>query len=268
MENHKPNLNETPQDPDAELVRLGLEELMLQKKVASVAVERKRLIRQRFWRRAMLAGMVMLTAYGVFKIFSAPQPVQEPLQQGNPSMPVPDTTSIPKQLKQEPIAQIKPSPNIPAPRFPSPNVRGENQENPARKALLDQIWYTEYPPAGIALNDRFAPAGALLKSRDFNSAYVQLQRIERKLPENDTLSLLKGYCLLEMGEGAEALVYFQRIQGNPAAWAPALQWYQGLGYLLTDDRVNAVKTFRTISNTAKHPYQDQSKKAIQLLTGK
>lgn len=262
MEDQQPNLNDTPQDPDAERVRLGLEELLLQKKVAEVAIQRKRLEQQRFWRNLILAGILLLALYGSYLVLFPAQTPSAPVEQRQTPVPAP------LQTPPGPIAQNKPATNPPEPRYPSPNIRGENQANPAREALLNQIGHPDYPPAGVTLNERFNPSGDLLKARDFNNAYVQLQRLERKSPENDTLQLLKGYCLLEMGEGAEALVYFQKLGQKQVSWTPTLQWYQGLGYLLTDDRQRAIGIFRKISTTPQHPFRERSKKALQVLEGK
>jgi tetratricopeptide (TPR) repeat protein len=92
-----------------------------------------------------------------------------------------------------------------------------------------------------------------------------LQRLERKLPENDTLRLLKGYCLMEMGEGAEALIYFEKLKGKKPDWELTLEWYRGLSSLLTGDKEQAMAIFSKIAAEPRHPYREQSKKAIQVL---
>lgn len=85
------------------------------------------------------------------------------------------------------------------------------------------------------------------------------------MPENDTLRLLKGYCLMELGEGSEALTYFEKLESRQPVWRLRLQWYRGLSQLLAGDQDQAIRTFRSIASTPGHPYLEQSKKAIQVL---
>ena len=82
---------------------------------------------------------------------------------------------------------------------------------------------------------------------------------------NDTLRYLKGYCLLEMGEGNEALTYFEPLQGRHAAWEPQLQWYRGLAMLLADKRPEALALFKRVAAKSGHLYRRQAEKALKLL---
>ena len=87
-------------------------------------------------------------------------------------------------------------------------IRGDETADKARKALLDQLWYTDYPLTGLKTSQSFTKADESLKKRDFNAAYLELGRLEGQMAQNDTLLYLKGYCLMEMGEGEEALAGF------------------------------------------------------------
>ncbi|MCK6694766.1 MAG: hypothetical protein L6Q97_22030 [Thermoanaerobaculia bacterium] len=65
----------------------------------------------------------------------------------------------------------------------------------ALAALLDRVWYMDFPPAGTRFAPPYDEAGRLLQARDFSKAYVRLELLERANPASDTLRLLKGYCL-------------------------------------------------------------------------
>lgn len=268
-------------------VREGLSQLRLQKKVEAAAAARKAMKQSRFWRRFIgglaLAGVFALALFVVFKEADLPktsdsapakqapgQPIQPDMNRLQPAEQAPALPKFPEQKQkkptQQPIAGVDQN-ELPPPAFPGPNIRGENSDNKAWKTLLDQVWYTDYPPAALILADTFAEADQLLKSRDFNKAYVRLQRLERKLPDNDTLRYLKGYCLMEMGEGAEALTYFENIEAPLPALEGQLQWYRGLCSLLAGEQQKALAEFKKIAATPKHPYRRQSQRAVALLNG-
>jgi len=281
MEDFKQYLSEGADDRErdaAKQVLEGLAGLRLENKVAEVAAERRAWLRRRLWGRMALMAALVIIAGVAFWVFGEKEGVgaQKAIEQPGLQQPIatdnqPDVqTQLPPEKQEKkresgPIAQNNAPDRLPSPRFPSPNIRGENSEDKAWKALLDQVWYTEYPPAGIELSETFEKPDQFLKNRDFSTAYVQLQRIERKMPENDTLQLLKGYCLMEMGEGADALAYFEKIKGKNSKWEPTLQWNQGLSLLLTGDKEKALSAFRQIAAQPKHPFQAQSKRAIQVL---
>jgi len=79
------------------------------------------------------------------------------------------------------------------------------------------------------------------------------------------LHYLRAYCLLETGEGQEALLHFAQIQNRPLAREPQLQWYRGLTLLLADKRSEAIALFNVIAANAGHPYRRQARKALKLL---
>ncbi len=274
MEDFKQYLSEGADKSERDAARQvmeGLSGLRLENKVAEVAAERQALLRQRFWSLVIWAAAgVVLIAGATFWLFKQPetkdvQNTAPPIQQ----QPIANDQAPPQTPEDKkdpnPIAQRNTPDRLPSPRFSSPTIRGENQENKALKALLDQVWYTDYPPAGMVVSAAFEKADAFLKSRDFSNAYVQLQRLERKMPENDTLQYLKGYCLMEMGEGAEALTYFDKVTGKQAGWEMSLEWYKSLSWLLTGDREKALSVFKSIAATPKHSYKEQARKAQQMI---
>ncbi len=148
-------------------------------------------------------------------------------------------------------------------------IRGDADENKALKAILNQVWYVDYPLTRLKVSPAFKQADESLKQRDFTTAYLQLDHLlESNLVEadNDTLRYLKGYCLLEMAEGNEALTYLNPLQGRHAAWEPQLQWYRGLAMLLTDERKKALALFKQLEAQPLHPYRRQAGKAVGLLS--
>ena len=186
---------------------------------------------------------------------------------------------------------------IPEPLHAAPDLvamRGQGEANAALKAQLDRLWYVDYPPFGLKIDATYRSADQLLKKRDFSAAYLALEQIEQmqadslslkiarenqKLLEkdptaspvaasplaNDTLLYLKAYCLLEMGEGQEAIFYFSRMRFPDPAWIPQLTWYRALALLQANQRSEALAVFNTIAANSGHPYRRQARKALKLL---
>ncbi|MBL7827238.1 MAG: hypothetical protein JNJ57_11440 [Saprospiraceae bacterium] len=178
-----------------------------------------------------------------------------------PTLPLRDTSSFqppPPQQQQRPMAQAQ----LPEPRYPAPRLK---EDNPKLKPVLDQLWYTEFPPPGVKFSTSVTDVTALLAQRKFTAALSLLNVKESATVSNDTLRFLKGYCLLELGEGHNALRYLDRLELKQPGWQPQLQWYRGLGWLLTGDTSNALPIFREIANTPDHPLLKQGQKAVDLL---
>jgi hypothetical protein len=162
------------------------------------------------------------------------------------------------------------------------------------KALLDQLWYVDYPLFGLKTSDAYDRADQLLQQRNFSAAYLALDEIEQaqidslslsiarenqkrleKDPTaspiaaspmaNDTILYLKAYCLLEMGEGQEAMFNFSRMRFPDPAWIPQLTWYRALALLQANKRSEALALFNTIAANPGHPYRKQARKALKLL---
>lgn len=168
-----------------------------------------------------------------------------------------------------PIAQLRPDERLPDPRYPAPEVmmRGDEPSTTAddQQALLNRLWYTHYPLDGLVAASGFAKADSLLRLRDFTSAYIHVQRLERQWPQNDTVRYLKAYCLMEMGQGAEAQSYLESLQGRVPAWNAQLAWYRGLSLLQAGQKEGALSVFGEIAKSGKMPYRAYGKKAVGLL---
>jgi hypothetical protein len=283
MEEHKQYLNDDADEAErraAAQVMEGLAGLRLEAKVGEVAAERAALYRRRRWQRTFIAMVALVLVAGAAYLFfekkdppATPPRSQQPAgQPETPAAPADNRNApadpVKNNTSNKPIAQLPPSERLPNPRYPAPDVtmiRGDETANKARKAMLDQLWYTNYPLTGLKTGNAFKKADESLKKRDFNAAYLELERLEGQLAPNDTLLYLKSYCLLEMGEGEEALAGFDKLQGRHAAWEPQLQWYRGLAMLLADKRGKARALFKQIEKSPGHPYRSHAAKAEKLL---
>lgn len=279
MEEYKQYLSDHADDAEraaAAQVLEGLEALRLEAKVHQVATERADLYRRIFRRRIFMAVIVLTlgaaAAYIIFMKKETPAPSTPPVPSTDKPLLRPNTTPTPLPPEatstDKPIAQLDPGERLADPRYSAPEpalIRGDANENKALKTLLNRLWYTHYPLAGLKTGDVFSKADTYLKKRDFTGAYLELMQLEGTLTGNDTLGYLKGYCLLEMGEGKEAMHYFDPLQGRHAGWEPQLQWYRGLAMLLADEQSKALTLFRELAGRPKHPYQRQAEKAVGLL---
>lgn len=328
MEKYEQYLSDNADDDErraAEQVLEGLAGLRLEAKLREVAAEQAAQHRRTFWGRLLfsLAALAFLAvvAYWFFSRNVA-APSVSPSEKHAPKPPSPIENQPPTQYKLEkplerpPVAQLKPKkqvpPVLPSPIFPTyalqdelipeplysaPDLvamRGAGEANVALKALLDQLWYVDYPPFGLKINGTYRSADQLLQQRNFSAAYLALEEIEhvqidslshriarenQKLLEkdptaspvaampmaNDTLLYLKAYCLLEMGEGQEAIFYFSRMRFPDPAWIPQLTWYRALALLQADKRKEALVLFKQIAEEQGHPYRRQARKALKLL---
>lgn len=280
MEDYKSYLNEDASESErqsAARVMEGLQGLRLEAKVEAVQAERAERRRRRrigyligVLALALLAGLAYRLAW---RQSATPPPMPQQQQQQPPAAPPDSPLTEPAspptpQQPPPPIAQLKADELLPNPDYPAPDVtiiRGDEAADKGRKALLDQLWYTGYPLKGLKISSPFEKADESLRKRDFAAAYLELERLEDQMPPNDTLRYLKGYCLLEMGEGEEAETYFSALENPAAAWAPQLDWYLALSKLLADKPDEAAALFRRMAGKAAHPYQLRSQKALGLL---
>lgn len=281
MEEFKQYLNDNADEAErraAEQVMEGLQGLRLEAKVAEVAAERATLYRRLRWQRiftsmvalALLAGAAYLFFVKNDTLAPQQQPVEQPAKPPfpvvNQDAPSENTT---EKTASDPIAQLPPDERLPNPRYPAPDasmMRGDDAADKKQQALLDQLWYTDYPLKGLKPGNAFKKVDESLKKRNFNAAYLELEILESRMPMNDTLRYLKAYCFLETGEGNEALAYLDSIQGRHSAWEPQLQWYRGLAMLLADEREKALALFKQLETRSKHPYRRQAEKAAGLLS--
>lgn len=214
------------------------------------------------------------------EVSTTPTTVSTPKKQESaPSEEVETTTSAPKKTetkpttptqskqpkkKPQPIAQSPEISSIP-PRIPPVNIRGKSEDKEAWDALMNSIWVSQFPPANTQFSPAFAPSVQLLTDKDFNKAFVRLRLLERKMPANDTVAFLKGYCLTELREGQESLDYFAKMTAEPADWAAALTWYRALDYLLIGETEKAGNLLNTMAKDANHPFQKASQNALEVL---
>lgn len=298
MEDYEQYLSNNAEDDErraAAQVMEGLAGLRLEAKLREVAAEQAVQHRRTLWRRLLftLAALAFLAAvaYWFFSKNEATSSVP-PSEKQAPSAPAPRKEQAPEQDKLEkprekpPIAQIKPKeevPELPVPIFPTfalqdevipeplhaaPDLvatRGAGQANTALQALLDQLWYVDYPLQGLEVSRAFSSVDENLKKRDFTAAYLELEQLSSTQATNDTLHYLQAYCLLETGEGQEALLHFAQIQSRQLDWEPQLEWYRGLAMLLADKRSEALAQFSAIAANSGHTYRRQARKALKLL---
>lgn len=191
------------------------------------------------------------------------KPEMQPTVPSEPATPATTPTTV-EEEKTTP-SQPKPIAVLPLPDFPAPNVRGENGNNTAWKAMLDKLWYTQLPPKATSFGAPFGAVVAKISKRDFENAFVELETLEGTLPANDTLSLLKGYCLLEMGEGADALRNLERLEGGHSNWKAWLEWHRALARLISSGKDQALPEFQSVAKQSNHSYQQQARKALNLL---
>ena len=298
MEKYEQYLSDNADDDErraAAQVLEGLAGLRLEAKLREVVAEQAAQHRRPRWRRLLftLAALAFLAAVAYwFFSKNVSTPSVPPIEKQAPSSPSPSKKQTPEQNKLEkprekpPIAQIKPQEEVPVPPDPilptfaiqdevipvplhaAPDLvaaRGQGEANAALKALLDQLWYVDYPLLGLDVSEAFHSVDENLKKRDFTAAYLELEQLSSTQATNDTLHYLQAYCLLETGEGQEALLLFAQIQNRQLAGDPQLQWYRGLALLLADKRSEAIALFNVIAANAGHPYRRQARKALKLL---
>lgn len=226
----------------------------------------------------LLGGALLLLLVVYLLVFpkaptgtSSPGEKKQEILPANPTNPTPENApgvpvieQIPTPKPTAPIAANRPSGSR-RPDYPAPNIRGQQDGNSAWQKTLDQLWFTQFPPQNTRFNAPFAATAQLLTARDFPNAFVELETLEMQNPANDTLRLMKAYCLLEMGEGAEALRYFDQLDGHVSQWNAYLEWHRTLGLLTIGELKKALPKFRKMANTPGHPFQKQSLRALEVL---
>lgn len=282
MEDFNQYLNDdsSPEEREAaRKIQQGLSALRIQERVKAVAAERAALHRRRIWRWAVTAAVFVVMTGAVLLFWNMPAPITPPSVD-----PIPGTTPPKEETKTQPptqspakqetapppgpIAQAKPEERLPNPRYPAPAVMMRGNDTGTaddKQALLNQLWYTDYPLNGLTVGSAFVAVDKSLRTRDFTTAYINLQRLDRQMPKNDTLLYLKAYCLMEMGQGAEALPYFESLQGHSPAWDAQLEWYRGLSLLQSGQKQAALSVFEKMASRGRPPYRAFGKKAVEML---
>lgn len=268
-------LAEQPELQAELMLREGLQQLQLQQKMAAAAQLRKThersARRQRIaWGSLVVAGLLGALAWWNFQKSTSSTPAQPPV----PTIEIPaDSPSTQPPVPPTPAPSSRPAiaegpartNNSGDPFPPAPAVRGEKDASVDQQALLDALWHTAYPPADWQLSEALAAADTLLRQGSFAQAYVRLQRLEMRVPANDTLRLMKGFCLLEMREGGEAINYWENLEVRQPDWKAFLQWHRGLALLLKGERAAAEQLFRSMGADSGHPFTTQARKALQVL---
>lgn len=268
-------LAEQPELQAELMLREGMQQLKLRQKMAAAVQLRKtykRSARQQriAWGSLVIAGLLGALAWWHFQTATSSTPEQSPV----PSIEIPTdrpSTQPPAPPTPAPsshpaIAEGPTRPNDSGDPFsPTPAVRGEKDASVDQQALLDELWHTAYPPANWQPGETLTAADTLLRRGSFAQAYVRLQRLEMRVSANDTLRLMKGYCLLEMREGAEAINYWENLEVRQPNWTAFLQWHRGLALLLKGERAAAIQIFRSIGADTSHPFATQARKALEVL---
>lgn len=193
-------------------------------------------------------------------LYEEPQPadvedVAEPPTQKEAEQETPEVRQIP----QRPIAE---NPTTQPPPKQS-GVRGDDANREDWDKLVESVWVTRFEPLSGEFNKRFAPVANLLKEKNTTDAFVQLYLLEREAPENDTLAFLKGCCLLEMREGAQALGYFNKIK-NKSSWSENIAWYKSLAYLINLEKEKAIQEAELITKNKNQLFYGEAKRLLEV----
>jgi hypothetical protein len=280
MEDQGRNINGNP-DTENRILE-GLNSIRLEERVAYAARERKSRLQIRK-RLGLLAIGILIASVLTFLYLNAPEktesippvytpPIQRPGQNETeqPAIQKPNEETPqekPKKKYTGPIAQSRPEsgPADPAYGAPRPQFRGEDAKtDEERWELLDQVWYTNYPVAGLVIDSSLTEADQLLKKRAFNEAYVVLHRLQRSSPSNQKIRFLKGYCLLETGQTLESIPFFASTQNLSTQVQQRAEWYTALAFLHAGEMEQARQALRACSNQKKHPFYRQAQKALAL----
>ncbi len=220
-----------------------------------------------FRRLLLLLGgiLLMLSVAYLFVFLRTPTTVPPAQDVKQELQPAPQQEQAPvNPVLEQPIADNR-SARLRPPDYPAPNIRGQQDGNTAWKKTLDQLWHTQFPPQNTRFEGSFSAPARLLAARDFPAAFVALETLELQQPNNDTLRLLKAYCLLEMGEGREALRYFDQLKGPQPGWDAYVEWHRTLGLLLSGEREKALPKLRKMADKPGHAFRQQSLRALKIL---
>lgn len=227
-----------------------------------------------------LAFFVLLAAWLVRRQLSAEKNQTAPLPQGHAPKPTAETPSaapLPptgqgeKPLGEQPSERTKTPQNQPIAQAPSiqphalQNRRGANPARTAWAEVVEKIWYAPLPASPENFGQLFYPAADLLSKEDFTGAFLLLRKIEKNEASNDTLLFLKGYCLMQIWEGREAMLNFEKLAHAPTTWQAELEWYTGLCHLVAGEKQEAVAAFEKVAAQRGHRYRAQAERASKLL---
>ena len=188
---------------------------------------------------------------------TTPRPAPPAIAQNPAPTPDPAPTSgpTPTQPRRET------TPDTPPESLPT---RGDAPP-PTSKSLLPLVRNGAYPPAAWRPDGRLAAAHEWMLERNYARAYSALQRLERSQPANDTLLLMKAYCLVELGEGQEARASMARISAPNQSLQAVLEWYRALTLATESRRAELEALLQQIAGQIQHPYRSAAQSALDAL---
>lgn len=291
------------QDPDLQaelLLREGLSQWRYQEIARRAAATRSGMrvtARRSYLLRSAVAALALLVAAMLFfkkntdtdRLTTSPEPVENPLPIAPPtespdppppsveaaeSNPAPKRQTTPRPappaIAQNPAPTSGPTPTQPQretiPDSPPESLptRGDAPP-PTSSSLLPLVRNGAYPPAAWRPDGRLAAAHEWMLERNYARAYSALQRLERSQPANDTLLLMKAYCLIELGEGQEARASMARISAQNQSLQAILEWYRALTLATESRRAELEALLQQIAGQVQHPYQSAAQSALDAL---
>ncbi|MCB0519271.1 MAG: hypothetical protein H6577_00345 [Lewinellaceae bacterium] len=177
-----------------------------------------------------------------------------------PEAPAPTEQPRPANPPGRPIAETLPDP---VEAHALEGVRGESKENSPWQALVEKVWYAPLPGKVENFPTGYRPALQMLKAGKTMDAFMALEELGSSQPANDTLSFLKGYCLMQLWEGREALRLFDSLQGKPHPWQSETAWYRGLCYLVMGQKEQALGVFRQVAGRPGSAFAKRAKEALK-----
>ncbi len=107
-------------------------------------------------------------------------------------------------------------------------------------------------PTAMSSSDNFAFYDAMVnyKRGDYKTAIQKWEQLEKKAPQNDTLSYFLGVANLADKNADQAITYLHKTVQNPkSVFVKDANYYLGMAYLKKDNTEDAKKHFK-LSNTA------------------
>ncbi|MFN4081756.1 MAG: hypothetical protein ACK4NS_12720 [Saprospiraceae bacterium] len=198
----------------------------------------------------------------------------EPSQPKTIPKTIPKTT--PKTAPQAPTLAQKPAPTpekTPEQRRPRQTAEAPAESVPTRgkapqtdsPSLLPLVGAGAYPPEGWQPGGRWSDPHEWIRDGNPARAYGALSRLERKQPSNDTLLLMKAYCLIELGEGRKAMEYLKRIDTKTESMQAVVEWYRGLSMAADGKRPELEALLQNIAKQPRHPYRQAAQSALDQL---
>ncbi|MEZ4987922.1 MAG: hypothetical protein R2795_23310 [Saprospiraceae bacterium] len=291
MENIETSMNPNEREEWPEELAEGLRALQIKEAVRKAAAQR---VQQQknggkpswFWMLGIAAAILLIvylaqpTEQEIVVIPSQEDVISPPTPPVAPMLPAEDEQELPDEPtavlddESEPVAMNHTMSNSvlgkPMHGMPRGQIRSragnDESEREVLQAKYDQIWFTQYPLLNLPLtHTRYREVDSLLKHTRYALAYAKLNSLERRIGSNDTLLYLRGYSLLEKGEGQEAYRTFENIVDIPPQWEAQIQWYKGLALLISEDKPVLNDIIKQIASQPNHLYYQQALKVVATL---